>query len=83
MRVLFFTSGIIVVDQRFLYEVREYSYYNPLYQIVELCRCGFTRLMELQTSNVDLIYTGWFILGFLFLGLLFEKYTRGMTEVTA
>jgi len=65
------------------YEVREYIYYNPLYQIVELCRCGFTRLMELQTSNVDLIYIGWFILGFLFLGLLFEKYTRGMTEVTA
>jgi len=39
--------------------------------------------MELQTSNVDLIYIGWFILGFLFLGLLFEKYTKGMTEVTA
>ncbi len=82
-RILFFTSGVIfIVDQRFPYEVRKYVYLNPMYQIIEMGRTGLSRILDFQTSNVSLTYLAWFILISLFLGLLFERATRGMTEVS-
>lgn len=83
IRILFFTSGVIfIVDDRFPYEVQKFVYLNPLYQIIEMGRCGLSRILEFQTSNVSLTYLTWFILISLFLGLLFERSTRGMTEVS-
>lgn len=84
MRILFITSGaIIVIDQRFPYELRKYVYLNPMYQIIEMARTGLSRILDMQAANVSLSYLTWWILISLFLGLLFERATRGMTEVSA
>lgn len=74
MRILFFASGIFYSVSAFSHRVGDFLMLNPIMQLIELMR------MALANGYISPYADFWYVvevtLGFLFLGLLLERYVR-------
>ena len=75
LRVLFFASGIFFSPSNFPSKIAKYLMLNPVMQLIEWQRYGFSSTTNPPTYSIAYI-ASWCI-GSLVLGLLLERYVRG------
>jgi capsular polysaccharide transport system permease protein len=80
LRPLFWVSGVFYPSQQLPAAVREVVSYNPVLHVVEMVRSGF--LPGYPTTLHSPLYTGFWVLGLLFLGLTTERIARRKLELT-
>lgn len=75
MRILFFTSGIFFTVSRFPSRLRDILLLNPMMQLIEWQRYGFSASASAPMYSV--MYISMWCMGSLCLGLLLERHVRG------
>lgn len=75
MRILFFASGIFFTVSRFPSRISDILLFNPVMQIIEWQRRGFSATSEAPLYSVE--YMAAWCAVTLCLGLLLERYARG------
>ena len=75
MRILFFTSGIFFTVSRFPSRLRDVLLLNPMMQLIEWQRYGFS--VSASAPMYSVMYISMWCMGSLCLGLLLERYVRG------
>ena len=75
MRILFFTSGIFFTVSRFPSRLRDILLLNPMMQLIEWLRYGFSHTASAPIYSIT--YIGVWCLLSLSLGLLLERHVRG------
>lgn len=79
MRILFFTSGIFFSASSFPARIAHSMLLNPMMQIIEWQRYGFSASSQAPLYNVT--YIGAWCVVTLCLGMLFERFARGREVV--
>ena len=75
MRILFFTSGVFFTVSRFPSHLRDILLLNPMMQLIEWQRYGFSASASAPMYSIAYIFA--WCMGSLCLGLLLERYVRG------
>lgn len=74
MRILFFASGIFFSVSAFSHRIGDFLMLNPIMQLIEMTREALSRGYKSQYA--DFGYVVEVTLGFLFIGMLLERYVR-------
>ncbi|MBR3880221.1 MAG: ABC transporter permease [Mailhella sp.] len=75
LRIMFFTSGVFFSISRFPSYVMDYVWWNPMIQIIEMCRMSISAGYRAMPYSV--LYLCSCTAVFLCLGLLLERHVRG------
>lgn len=73
-RLLFFVSGVFFSANSFSQDIATALLYNPIFQIIELTRAGFS--YGYPTEGASWLYVFELCVIFLFIGLFLERYVR-------
>ena len=74
MRILFFASGIFFSVSAFSHRIGDFLMLNPIMQLVEMTREALSRGYKSQYADFGYVVEVTF--GFLFIGMLLERYVR-------
>ena len=74
LRMMFFTSGVFFSISRFPSYVMDYIWWNPMIQIIEMCRMSISQGYRAMPYSIFYLVSCTMV--FLCLGLLLERYVR-------
>ncbi len=74
LRMMFFTSGVFFSISRFPSYVMDYVWWNPMIQIIEMCRMSISQGYRAMPYSIFYLVSCTMV--FLCLGLLLERYVR-------